>query len=252
MTLQAGQRSLSQRPTTSRRSRQTGSAVSRWYNSRRRSEASSFRNPSQPRMKLLASHTSPYARKMRIAIAEKKIECELVEESPWAAGTSVPNYNPLGKVPVLVLDDGTALYDSRVIVEYLDTVSPVSRLIPEPNRQRIAVRRWEALADGVCDAAIAIVLERRRPVRQQSKEWIERQRGKVDRGIEDLARELDDKPWCNGEAYTLADIAAGCALGYLDLRHPDIAWRSEYPNLLKLADRLAKRPSFQDSAPPNA
>jgi glutathione S-transferase len=201
-------------------------------------------------VKLIASLTSPYARKVRIALAEKKIDCELVVDSPWEATTGVTAHNPLGKVPVLLLDDGTALYDSRVIVEYLDTVSPVSRLIPEPNRQRIAVRRWEALADGVCDAAVAIVLERRHPARQQSKEWIDRQRGKVDRGMKDLASELGDKPWCNGEAYTLADIAAGCALGYLDLRHPDIAWRSEYPNLLKLADKLAKRPSFQDSAPP--
>src|SRR5882757_2838347 len=131
-------------------------------------------------MKLLASHTSPYARKVRIAIAEKKIECELVEESPWVPGTSVPNYNPLGKVPVLVLDDGTRLFDSRVIVEYLDTVSPVSRLIPEPSRQRITVKRWEALADGVCDAAGAIHIERKRPARQQSKEWIDRQHEKVE------------------------------------------------------------------------
>src|SRR5205814_2403823 len=163
-------------------------------------------------MKLLASHTSPYARKVRIAIAEKKIECELVEESPWVPGTSVPNYNPLGKVPVLVLDDGTALYDSRVIVEYLDTVSPVSRLIPEPSRQRIAVKRWEALADGICDAAVAIVLETKRPAKEQSAEWIDRQRGKIERSVRELASELDDKPWCNGESYTLADIAAGCAL----------------------------------------
>src|SRR3984893_11606006 len=240
MTLQAGQRSLSQRPTTSRRSRQTGSAVSRWYNSRRRSEASSFRNPSQPRMKLLASHTSPYARKVRIAIAEKKIECELVEESPWAPGTSVPNYNPLGKVPVLALDDGTALYDSRVIVEYLHTVSPVSRLIPEPSRQRIAVKRWEALADGICDAAVAIVLETKRPAKEQSAESLARQRQKSDRG---------DKPWCSGDVYTLADIATGCALAYLDLRHPAIDWRGEYPSLLKLAEKLAKRQSFQDTVP---
>ncbi len=92
-------------------------------------------------MKLLSSPTSPYARKVRIALAEKKIDCELVEASPWAADSIVPTHNPLGKVPVLLLDDGTALYDSRVIVEYLDTVSPVSRLIPEPSRQRIAVRR---------------------------------------------------------------------------------------------------------------
>src|ERR1700704_3247612 len=152
-------------------------------------------------MKLLASPTSPYVRKVRIALAEKKIDCELIEASPWVKDSIVPTHNPLGKVPVLVLDDGTALYDSRVIVEYLDTVSPVSRLIPEPNRQRIAVRRWEGLADGVWDAPVAIVLERRRPAKQQSKEWIERQRGKVDHGTKDLAHELDDKPWCNGEAY---------------------------------------------------
>jgi glutathione S-transferase len=203
-------------------------------------------------MKLLASLTSPYARKVRIAIAEKKIECELVEEAPWAAGTPVPDYNPLGKVPVLILDDGTALYDSRVIVEYLDTVSPVSRLIPEPSRQRIAVKRWEALADGICDAAAAIVLETKRPAQQQSGEWLERQRQKIDRGLAEFASELGDRLWCSGDAYSLADIATGCALGYLDLRHPAIEWREAYPSLVKLAEKLAKRASFQDTAPPKA
>ena len=201
-------------------------------------------------MKLLASHTSPYARKVRIAIAEKKIECELVEESPWVPGTSVPNYNPLGKVPVLVLDDGTALYDSRVIVEYLDTVSPVSRLIPEPSRQRIAVKRWEALADGICDAAVAIVLETKRPAKEQSAESLARQQQKIDRGLADLASELGDRPWCSGDAYTLADIATGCALAYLDLRHAAIDWRAAYPNLVKLAEKLAKRSSFAETIPP--
>jgi glutathione S-transferase len=203
-------------------------------------------------MKLIASLTSPYARKVRIALAEKKIEYDLIEESPWTAETTVPNYNPLGKVPVFVLDDGTTLFDSRVIVEYLDTVSPVSRLIPEPNRQRIVVKRWEALADGICDAAAAIVLENKRPARQQSKDWLERQRRKVDLGLKEFATELGDKTWCNGEAYSLADIAAGCALGYLDLRHAAIDWRAAYPNLVKLAERLAKRPSFAETAPPAA
>jgi glutathione S-transferase len=203
-----------------------------------------------PAMKLIASQTSPYARKVRIALAEKKIECDLVEESPWTPETSVPTYNPLGKVPVLVLDDGTTLFDSRVIVEYLDTVSPVSRLIPEPSRQRIVVRRWEALADGICDAAVAVVLERKRQAKQQNREWLDRQRGKIDSGLKELAQDLADRAWCNGEAYSLADIATGCALAYLDLRHPDIDWRGNYPNLVKLADKLAKRPSFADSAPP--
>jgi glutathione S-transferase len=203
-------------------------------------------------MKLIASLTSPYARKVRIALAEKKIDYELVLESPWEPATTVPAYNPLGKIPVLVLDDGTCLFDSRVIVEYLDTVSPVSRLIPEPSRQRIAVRRWEALADGICDAAAEIVVEGKRPAKQQSKEWIERQRRKVEMGVKELASEFGDKAWCNGEGYSLADIATGCALGYLDFRHPAIDWRNEYSNLAKLADKLAKRQSFLDTAPPSA
>jgi glutathione S-transferase len=203
-------------------------------------------------MKLLASPTSPYARKVRIALAEKKIDCEVIEASPWAEDTIVPTHNPLGKVPVLLLDDGTALYDSRVIVEYLDTVSPVSRLIPEPSRQRIAVRRWEALADGICDAAVAIVRESARPARQQSSESIARQREKIERGIVELANELADRPWCNGEAHSLADIATGCALGYLDLRHPTIAWRDAHANLVGLFDKLSKRPSYLDTAPPVA
>ena len=201
-------------------------------------------------MKLIASLTSPYARKVRIALAEKKIEYELVEAAPFAPDTTVPSFNPLGKVPILVLDDGTNLFDSRVIVEYLDTVSPVSRLIPEPSRQRITVKRWEALADGICDAAATIVLEGRRPAKVQSKDWIDRQRLKIDRGVAELSGELGERTWCNGEAYSLADIATGCALGYLDFRQPSIDWRGGYPNLVKLAEKLAKRSSFADSLPP--
>jgi glutathione S-transferase len=201
-------------------------------------------------MKLIATPTSPYARKVRIALVEKRIECVLVEESPRAPGNTVSDFNPLGKIPVLVLDDGSSLYDSRVIVEYLDTVSPVNRLIPEPSRQRIAVRRWEALADGICDAASAIALEQRRPAAQQSREWIDRQTQKVVLGVRELARDLGERPWCSGESFSLADIATGCALGYLDLRQPDLDWRVEYPNLLRLADKLARRPSFAETVPP--
>jgi len=203
-------------------------------------------------MKLIASLTSPYVRKVRIALAEKRIEYALVLDSPSMPGNAVADFNPLGKIPVLVLDDGTALFDSRVIVEYLDTVSPVSRLIPEPSRQRIAVRRCEALADGICDATAAIVLERRRPVQQQSREWIERQQRKVVLGVAELARDLGEKPWCSGDGYSLADIAAGCALGYLDLRQPELAWRVDYPNLVRLSEKLATRPSFADTVPPAA
>jgi glutathione S-transferase len=201
-------------------------------------------------LKLIASKTSPYARKVRIALAEKKIEYQMVESSGWDPGNPVHAWNPLGKLPVLILDDGTHLYDSRVIVEYIDLVSPVSRLIPEPARQRIAVKKWEALADGVCDAASAIVIERRRPANLQSDEWIARQRRKIDEGTAELARELGERAWCHGEGYSLADIATGAALGYLDLRFAELDWRDLYPNLARLADKLDKRVSFADTAPP--
>ena len=144
-------------------------------------------------LKLIASKTSPYVRKVRIALAEKKIEYQMLEVSPNDPGNPVHEWSPLGKVPVLVLDDGTRLFDSRVIVEYIDTVSPVSRLIPEPNRQRIEVKRWEALADGICDAAQAIVIESRRPAKQQSKDWIERQQQKVGAAVAELSRELEER-----------------------------------------------------------
>jgi glutathione S-transferase len=200
-------------------------------------------------LKLIASKTSPFARKVRIALAEKKVEYQMVESSAWEPGNPVHAYNPLGKLPVLILDDGTHLYDSRVIVEYVDLVSPVSRLIPEPARQRIAVKKWEALADGVCDAAATIVIERRRPTNLQSEEWIDRQRRKIDEGIAELARELGDRAWCYGESCSLADIATGCALGYLDLRHAELDWRDRHPNLARLAERLGKRASFADTQP---
>src|SRR5687767_6743179 len=131
-------------------------------------------------MKLIGSPTSPYVRKVRIVLAEKRIEYEFQVDMPFSVDTQVPQYNPLGKVPVLVMDDGTALFDSRVIVDYLDTTTPVTRLIPEANRQKIQVKRWEALADGLCDAAALIVLEKRRSNEaQQSSDWMERQRAKI-------------------------------------------------------------------------
>lgn len=199
--------------------------------------------------KLIGGQTSPYTRKVRVALAEKKFDCELVEMSPWTPDNPVHGFSPLGKVPVLLLDDGTHLYDSRVIVEYLDTVSPVSRLIPEPSRQRIAVRRVEALADGICDAGLAIVLERRRPAAQQSDDWIRRQREKVAAGVAALSDELGDRTWFQGEAYSLADIAAGCALGYIAFRADLIGWTHDFTNLAKLAARLDRRPTFADTAP---
>jgi len=200
-------------------------------------------------MKLLASTNSPYARKVRIAFAEKKIDYTLVEQDPWDPGTIVGAHNPLGKVPVLVLDDGTNIFDSRVIVEYIDSISPVSRLIPEPVRQKILVKRWEALGDGVLDAAVAARAEKLRPQRQQSAAHLARQLRKVHTAVETMSRDLGDRAWCNGEGYSLADIATGVALGYLDFRHPEFAWRDSAPNLNRLLEKLAKRSSFEKTSP---
>ena len=203
-------------------------------------------------MKLIAALASPYSRKVRIVLAEKKIEYDLIIDSPGDPATRVPAYNPLGKVPVLVLDDETTLFDSRVIVEYLENASPVGRLIPDDTRARTQTRRWEALADGCTDAANAVVVEKRRAADKQSAEWIARQQDKIERALKAMADDLGSRAWCGGDHYNLADIAVGCALGYLDLRLSDINWRKEYPNLAKLAEKLDKRASFVDTVPPRS
>jgi glutathione S-transferase len=200
-------------------------------------------------MKLIGSHTSPYTRKVRIVLAEKKIEYEFVVDSPWANDSKVPDYNPLGKVPVLVLDDDTALFDSRVIVEYIDNVTPNNKLFPAPNRERIEVKRWEALADGLCDAAVAALLERKRPTKEQSGDWIERQIAKLKRALAFMSEELEEKNFCMGTHISMADLAVGTALGYLCFRFPEIAWQGDYPNLSKLYDKLMQRPAFADTVP---
>jgi glutathione S-transferase len=204
-------------------------------------------------MKLLGSVPSPYTRKVRIVLAEKKIDCdfEIVDVNP--PENPVNAHNPLGKVPAMLLDDGTALFDSRVIVEFLDNVSPISRLIPEENRERVAVRRWEALADGSLDAGLLIRYESLRPKKEQSQAWAQKQSGKLKRGLAAIAAELGEKPWCHGDRYTLADIAVGCCLGWVEFRKPGgIEWRGQYPNLARHYDKLMERPAFADTAPPKA
>lgn len=200
-------------------------------------------------MKLLASPASPYTRKVRVVLAEKRIDCEVQPVDVNAGDNPVIAHNPLGKIPTLVLDDGTALFDSRVIVEFLDNVSPIARLIPEDNRERVAVRRWEALADGVLDAGLLLRYESLRPKREQSASWAEKQLGKVKRGLALMAADLGEAPWCHGERYTLADIAVGCCLGWLAFRHPSIDWRAEYPDLARHFDKLMARPAFAETVP---
>ena len=200
-------------------------------------------------MKLLGVHPSPFTRKVRIVLAEKKIKCDFVIASPQADPAAVAAYNPLGKVPVLVLDDGTALYDSPVIVEFLDGVSPNGRLIPQDNRERIEVRRWEALADGVVEAAILIRYEGLRSDAERSAAWIERQMTKVNQGLDAMETQLGGRPSCAGSAFSLADIAVGVCLDYLDFRFPDLGWKPSHPGLARLQGRLAERESFSESAP---
>jgi glutathione S-transferase len=203
-------------------------------------------------MKLIGALTSPYVRKVRVVMAEKKLDFQLVLEDVWNSD-AILDANPLGKVPCLVMEGGESIFDSRVIVEYLDTLSPVGKLIPPSGRERAEVRTWEALADGVMDAAILARLEatwKGRSPEQRSQAWIDRQLSRIDSGVGAMARLLGDKAWCNGNHFSLADIAVGCALAYLDFRFPQIDWRERHPGLSRLAAKLQTRPSFAETAPP--
>ena len=203
-------------------------------------------------MKLIGSLSSPYARKVRIVMAEKKLDYEFVAEDVWSASTRIGASNPLGKVPCLVMEGGEALFDSRVIVEYLDALSPVGKLIPNTGRARAEVKTWEALADGVLDALILARLEATwagRTDGQRSQAWIDRQMSKVDASLAAMSSGLAERAFCSDIHLTLSDIAVGCALGYLDFRFAHIDWRTRHPNLAKLYEKLAQRASFADTLP---
>ena len=185
-------------------------------------------------------------------MAEKKLDFEFVNEDVWAAQTTIAESNPLGKVPCLIMEGGESLFDSRVIVEYLDTLSPVGKLIPSISRERAEIKTWEALGDGVLDASILARLEATwagRTEAQRSQAWIDRQMGKVHASLKAMSLGLGEKPFCAGIYLSLADISVGVALGYLDFRFPQIDWRTAHPNLLKLHDKLMLRPSFIDTRP---
>ena len=203
-------------------------------------------------MKLIGSNTSPYVRKVRIVMAEKKLDYQFVEEDVWAATTVMADSNPLGKVPCLVMEGGEAVFDSRVIVEYLDTLSPVGKLIPSQGRERAEVKTWEALADGLLDAAVLARLEATwvgRTEAQRSQAWMDRQIGKIHATLKAMSTGLADKAFCSGIHLSLSDVAVGCALGYLDLRFSHIAWRESYANLARLQEKLVQRASFIETDP---
>ena len=203
-------------------------------------------------MKLIGSNSSPYVRKVRIVMVEKKLDYTFETKDVWATHTPLDQSNPLGKVPCLILEGGDAMFDSSVIVEYLDTLSPVGKLIPPVGRERAEVKTWETLADGVLDASILARLEATwggRTEAQRCPAWIERQLGKVSAAVKAMSLGLGEKSFCTGVHLSLADIAVGCALGYLDFRFPQIDWRGDYPNLTKLQDKLMQRPSFVATLP---
>ena len=203
-------------------------------------------------MKLIGALTSPYVRKVRVVMAEKKLEYDFVLENVWATDSLIGESNPLGKVPCLVMEGSEALHDSRVIVEYLDTLSPVGKLIPSVGRERAEVKTWEALADGLLDASLLARLEATWAGRlegERSQAWIDRQLGKVHAALRAMSQGLADKTYCVGIHLSLADIAVGCALGYLDFRFPQIDWRSPYPNLTRLHEKLMQRASFAETVP---
>lgn len=200
-------------------------------------------------MKLLGGPGSPYVRKARVMLEEKGIAYEhlsvrSVDPMVWAA-------NPLGKIPALVLDDGKALYDSAVIVEYADGLTPQPVLIPHEFDARIEVLRWQALADGVMDATVDVSHEDRFPEGfRRGPDWIDKQRGKLERGVAQMAKDLGNRAFCCGNGVTLADIASAVALFYIDRSVPDFNWREIHPNLARFAEKMAARPSFLISEPP--
>ena len=197
-------------------------------------------------MKLLGHDGSPFVRKVRIVLEEKRIPYEYVHARPSLPGSPVPEHNPLAKIPVLVTGEGKSIYDSPVIVDYLDALVPEPRLIPTGLDERVDVKRWEALGDGITDATVLVSHDHDKA---QTPEWHQKQRLKIDRGVAAMAKALGEREFCYGTRFSLADIAAGYALGYMDRMLPDIDWRAAHPNLARLAERLATRESFRRTLP---
>ncbi len=198
---------------------------------------------------LISATPSPYARKVRIALAEKGLPFELLTEVPWHASTTTPRHNPLEKLPVLLLPDGGAVYESSYILQWLELKHPDPPMLPGDVDGKLAARRLEVLCDGVCDALVLTFFERMRPEPCRSAEWLDRQRRKVDGGLLEIARLVGDREFAVGDRFGLGDIAAGTVVGYLSVRFPELDWRARHPNLAALSDRLEQRPSFRESVP---
>ena len=198
--------------------------------------------------KLISATPSPYARKVRIALAEKDLPFELLTEVPWDSTTSTPRYNPLEKLPVLLLPGGDSVYESSYILQYLELKHPQPPLLPQDIDGKLAARKLEVLCDGVCDAVVLSLFEKKR-ADGGSAEWLARQRRKIDGGVAEMAKIVGSRLWATGDSFSLGDIAVGTAVGYLSVRFQELPWRTLYPGLAALSDRLEERPSFQNSVP---
>lgn len=198
--------------------------------------------------KLISATPSPYARKVRIALAEKGLPFELLTEVPWDSGTSTPRYNPLEKLPVLLLPDGSSVYESSYILQYLELKHPQVPLLPDDIDGQLAALKLQVLCDGVCDAVVLSLFEKMR-AGGGSPEWLARQRRKIDGGVAEMAKMVGSRPWAVGDRFSLGDIAVGTAVGYLSVRFQELPWRTLYPDLARFSDRVEQRPSFKDSVP---
>ncbi len=202
-------------------------------------------------MKLLGTNTSPYARKVRLALLEKNIPHEYIIDPPRDPGSSVARFNPLGRIPALILDDGTCVFDSPVIAEYVDTLNDSPVLIPRNDaRARMRVKRWEALADGIVDSAVVVRTEVIRPAEKQDADIIHRHNDAISRALAYVAELLGTREWCEGNSITLADLSLVSALVYLDLRQAERDWRGTHPNLsawfAKMGERSSVHATLQD------
>lgn len=199
--------------------------------------------------RLISATPSPYARKVRIQLAEKSIPFELVTEVPWDNDTRTPQFNPLEKLPVLICENGDTVYESRFVNEWIEFQHPNPPLMPKEKDGILLMKRFEILADGVCDACVLVFWERARPDGARSEEWLARQLRKRDGGLREISRLLGGKSFCVDDQLTLADIAVGSLLGWLRVRMSEFGWREIYPNLAEFQDRLEARPSFANTLP---
>lgn len=197
-------------------------------------------------MKLLGSATSPYARKVRLVMLEKNIPHEYLNDPPREPGSLVPRVNPLARIPALILNDETCIFDSPVIAEYADTLNDTPILIPRNDAlARMRVKRWEALADGIIDSAVVVRTESLRPAEKQDPEISQRHNKAITQALAFAANELGGRTWCEDNAISLADLALVSALLYLDLRQPERDWRGTHPNLARWFENMSVRHSVK-------